>query len=109
MDKMKCWHCKSDLIWGGDHDIEDLDTDEDGILTNLSCSNEKCNTQVEVYHYFDTEVRDHKLIVSGNAQEDVRHFAEGFHTGDWKSDNFKDIAQDLDESDADRPMVWEND
>ena len=49
---MKCWHCKSDLIWGGDHDIEDLDTDGDGILTNLSCSNEKCNTQVEVYHYF---------------------------------------------------------
>ena len=52
---MKCWHCESDLIWGGDHDIEDLDTDGDGILTNLSCSNKKCNTQVEVYHYFDND------------------------------------------------------
>ena len=71
---MKCWHCKSDLIWGGDHDIEDLDIDEDGILTNLSCSNEKCNTQVEVYHYFDNE------------KEKTKHFAEGFHGGDWKSD-----------------------
>jgi len=71
---MKCWHCESDLIWGGDHDIEDLDIDEDGILTNLSCSNEKCNTQVEVYHYFDNE------------KEKPKHFAEGFHGGDWKSD-----------------------
>tara|TARA_R110002074_G_scaffold140020_1_gene286057 strand:+ start:685 stop:903 length:219 start_codon:yes stop_codon:yes gene_type:complete len=72
---MKCWHCESDLIWGGDHDIEDLDIDEDGILTNLSCSNEKCNTQVEVYHYFDNE------------KEKTKHFAEGFHSGDWESDN----------------------
>jgi len=72
---MKCWHCESDLIWGGDHDIEDLDIDEDGILTNLSCSNEKCNTQVEVYHYFDNE------------KEKTKHFAEGFHEGDWESDN----------------------
>ena len=75
MNKMKCWHCESDLIWGGDHDIEDLDIDEDGILTNLSCSNEKCNTQVEVYHYFDNE------------KEKTKHFAEGFHSGDWESDN----------------------
>ena len=70
---MKCWHCESDLIWGGDHDIEDLDID--GILTNLSCSNKKCNTQVEVYHYFDNE------------KEKTKHFAEGFHSGDWESDN----------------------
>ena len=20
---MKCWHCETELIWGGDHDIED--------------------------------------------------------------------------------------
>jgi len=61
---MKCWHCKSDLIWGGDHDIEDLDTDEDGILTNLSCSNEKCNTQVEVYHYMplDDDKDDYQFV-----------------------------------------------
>ena len=72
---MKCYHCESDLIWGGDHDIEDLDTDGDGILTNLSCSNKKCNTQVEVYHYFDNE------------KEKTKHFAEGFHSGDWESDN----------------------
>ena len=63
------------MIWGGDHDIEDLDTDGDGILTNLSCSNKKCNTQVEVYHYFDNE------------KEKTKHFAERFHSGDWESDN----------------------
>ena len=70
---MKCWHCESDLIWGGDHDIEAFVLE--GILTNLSCSNKKCNTQVEVYHYFDNE------------KEKPKHFAEGFHEGDWESDN----------------------
>lgn len=50
---MKCWHCVSNLIWGGDHDIEDVM--EKGIVTNLSCSNEKCNTHIEVYHYLDND------------------------------------------------------
>ena len=27
---MECWHCKTTLIWGGDHDIEEED-DEDFI------------------------------------------------------------------------------
>ena len=42
---MKCWHCNTELIWGGDHDIEE---DEDFIMkTNLSCPN--CKTLVMVY------------------------------------------------------------
>ena len=45
---MECYHCGSDLYIGGDHDIEDLDTGGDGIVTNLSCSNEDCNTHVEI-------------------------------------------------------------
>ena len=42
---MKCWHCKSELIWGGDHDVED----DDGytMVTNLSCS--ECDSIVFVY------------------------------------------------------------
>ena len=43
---MKCWHCNTELIWGGDHDIEE--ENEDFIMeTNLSCPN--CNTFVLVY------------------------------------------------------------
>mgnify|MGYP003632893121 FL=1 len=72
---MECYHCGSDLYIGGDHDIEDLDTGGDGIVTNLSCSNEDCNTHIEIYHYFN------------NNEEKTKHFAEGFHSGDWKSDN----------------------
>ena len=72
---MECYHCGSDLYIGGDHDIEDLDTGGDGIVTNLSCSNEDCNTHIEIYHYFNNE------------EEKTKHFAEGFHSGDWKSDN----------------------
>ena len=21
---MNCWHCKTELIWGGDHDLDDI-------------------------------------------------------------------------------------
>lgn len=42
---MNCWHCKTELIWGGDHDCED---DPEHIMeTNLSCPN--CGTFVMVY------------------------------------------------------------
>jgi RNase P subunit RPR2 len=43
---MKCWHCDTELIWGGDHDIEE-ENDQFCMVTNLSCPN--CGTYVEVY------------------------------------------------------------
>jgi hypothetical protein len=43
---MDCWHCGTQLIWGGDHDIED--ENEDYIMeTNLSFP--KCNSEIIVY------------------------------------------------------------
>jgi len=41
---MNCWHCETELIWGGDHDCERFDFT---IVTNLSCPN--CGSYVEVY------------------------------------------------------------
>ena len=47
---MKCWHCGDELIWAHDFSYEDYGKDEkDGIVTVLTCSNEKCNAYVEVY------------------------------------------------------------
>ena len=43
---MNCWHCGTELIWGGAHDLEDM-TDEYDVVTNLSCPN--CGAYVEVY------------------------------------------------------------
>jgi len=43
---MNCWHCGTQLIWGGDHDIEEED-DMWLMVTNLSCP--KCNSHVDVY------------------------------------------------------------
>ena len=43
---MKCWHCKTELICGGNHDIEEEDT-EFSMVTNLSCP--KCGSVVWVY------------------------------------------------------------
>ena len=36
---MKCWHCNTELIWGGDHDFEDYGYTGEGIVSNLSCPN----------------------------------------------------------------------
>tara|TARA_B100000989_G_scaffold289359_1_gene261093 strand:+ start:4960 stop:5184 length:225 start_codon:yes stop_codon:yes gene_type:complete len=53
---MKCWCCQTELIWGGDHDLDlDVEMDYDGhtIVTNLSCP--KCDAFVEVYHGKDSD------------------------------------------------------
>ena len=44
---MNCWHCKTELIWGGDHDIEHED-DTYAMVTNLTCP--KCECIVDVYY-----------------------------------------------------------
>lgn len=44
---MNCWHCKNELIWGGDHDIEDCEF-EYSMVTNLSCP--VCGCYVEVFY-----------------------------------------------------------
>lgn len=42
---MKCWHCNSELRWGGDQDLSD---DEFySMVTNLTC--DECETEVVVY------------------------------------------------------------
>ena len=43
---MKCWHCKTELIWVGDHDLKNYE--EFDLLSNLSCP--KCKAYVEVYY-----------------------------------------------------------
>ena len=43
---MNCWFCNTELIWGGDHDIED-ESDQFLIVSNLSCPN--CGAFVEAY------------------------------------------------------------
>ena len=46
---MNCWHCNTELIWGGDNDYSDYCLEGDGIISNLSCPNAKCGAFVEVY------------------------------------------------------------
>ena len=49
---MNCWHCNTELIWGGDHDIDDMEDMEYDMITNLTCP--KCESYVEVYHRLKT-------------------------------------------------------
>ena len=44
---MNCWYCKTELIWGGDHDLEE-ESENYSIVSNLSCP--KCKSYVEVYY-----------------------------------------------------------
>ena len=45
-DNMNCYNCNNELIWGGDHDIEE-ENEEYIMKTNLSCP--KCNSFVIIY------------------------------------------------------------
>ena len=55
---MKCWVCNHELIWGGDHDLEDVDGHT--IVTNLSCPH--CHAYVEVYHAKEISMSRSKLM-----------------------------------------------
>jgi hypothetical protein len=57
---MKCLHCNTQLIHGGDHDGEE--DDEYDIVSNLRCPN--CNTDVYVYHSFEKDGRQQELPLS---------------------------------------------
>ena len=47
---MNCWHCNTELIWGGDQSIDENCLphlqEEYSMMTNLSCS--KCFSEGEV-------------------------------------------------------------
>ena len=45
---MNCWHCNTQLTWGGDDSYEDHGLEGEGIVTNLSCPN--CAAAVMVYY-----------------------------------------------------------
>ena len=48
---MNCWHCKGDLIWGGDHSYEDCGYEGDGLISNFSCPNDDCGVEAVYVHY----------------------------------------------------------
>ena len=54
---MNCWHCKTELIWGGDHDIDEENEDYN-IVTNLSCP--KCYSHVDVYNPSRKLIKEYK-------------------------------------------------
>ncbi len=53
---MKCWHCNTELIWGGDHDTEDNEYYD--IVSNLSCP--KCHAAVDVWHPSEKLIKEHE-------------------------------------------------
>lgn len=44
---MNCWHCKTELIWGSDHDVSDEYANY-SMLTLLHCPH--CSSEVEVLY-----------------------------------------------------------
>ena len=57
---MNCWHCGTELIWGGDHDLDDYEDTEYDIITNLTCP--KCESYVEVYHKIENKLCPFYLV-----------------------------------------------
>ena len=54
---MKCWHCNTKLIWGGDHDIEE-ENDTYCMVTNFSCP--ECHCLIEVYYPNESTQKEYK-------------------------------------------------
>ena len=56
---MNCWHCGTELIWGGDSDLDGFSEEYD-VVTNLSCPN--CGAAVEVYrpNYNHEDMKEYK-------------------------------------------------
>ena len=54
---MNCWSCGNELIWGGDHDIEEENEYYD-MVTNLSCP--QCHCIVDVYHPSEKLIKEYK-------------------------------------------------
>ena len=49
---MNCWHCGTELIWGADFDMEDMNDGEESeydFWSSFTCP--KCQSYVEVFHH----------------------------------------------------------
>ena len=47
---MNCWHCGTELIWGADHDMEDINDGEESeydFFSNFTCP--KCKSYVKFF------------------------------------------------------------
>ena len=75
---MNCWHCNTELIWGGDHDLE---VDESFVMeTNLSCPN--CHSFVLVMRAHETS------STCSTCQGTGRVTVEKMRTGEQNYDRF---------------------
>ena len=75
---MNCWHCNTELIWGGDHDLEEENEDY-SIVTNLSCP--ECHSFVEVYYPkgykkqeadFSDDLKHHEEMYGEQEQKELK-------------------------------------
>ena len=70
---MNCWHCNTELIWGGDHDIE-KENEYYNMVTNLSCP--KCHSHVDVYHPSEKLLKEYED--SEKDKERVKKLSEDY-------------------------------
>jgi len=72
---MKCWHCNTKLIWGGDHDIEE-ENEAYSIVTNLSCP--KCQSHVNVYYPNKKTQKEYKKDFLEEVEKEKKELEESY-------------------------------
>ena len=77
---MKCWHCNSELIWGGDQDLSEDLLEENivyDMVTYLTCSS--CESAVEVYRKKKPkfELVSSVILSPEDDEEGIIHDSEG--------------------------------
>ena len=56
---MNCWHCGTELIWGGDSDLDGFSEEYD-VVTNLSCPNCGAAVEVDRPNYNHEDMKEYK-------------------------------------------------
>jgi len=46
-NRMNCWNCGTQMIWGGEHSFDDVGMDGEGIASNFSCPT--CSAHADFY------------------------------------------------------------
>ena len=61
--------CGEKLIWGGDHTYEESGYEGEGVVSNLSCPNDKCPVEVVFMHQGFSDIKINSMEQAADAED----------------------------------------
>jgi hypothetical protein len=57
---MNCLYCNKELIHSGDHSYEDYSLEGEGIVSNLTCADNKCDVETVIVYINTEQIQNNK-------------------------------------------------